>query len=252
MAILDIAQDIPFFFQSYHRTFKLIKADSQNLLQEVYKLRYKIYCFEHEFEEPSDFPDGIENDEYDEHSEHFLLIHKATEKVMGTVRVILPDTRNLMRSFPIQGICSEESLHNKNNILSSFEVSRLCISNEIRDEVMNFTKNSANQSIDAVLTKHMMPYCILGLLNAAMQSAAEHSLQDGYIVVEEFLSEKLKMLGIQLDPIGDAVEHHGIRYPFHVGIKHGFDNVKTINPAAWEVITRHGELTDIIREKVHH
>lgn len=45
-------------YDAYNKYFKVIRADSPELLDEVFRLRYQVYCIEHKFENQHDFPDG--------------------------------------------------------------------------------------------------------------------------------------------------------------------------------------------------
>jgi Acetyltransferase (GNAT) domain len=107
--------------------FKKISHDDP-LLNEVYRLRYKVYCEEWGFERKEDHPGGIERDDFDAHSIHFVAIRKADRKLIGTTRIILHSNMG----FPIEAHC-----HIHENILKSDkanwgEISRLAVSKEFR------------------------------------------------------------------------------------------------------------------------
>ena len=42
-------------------------------LRNIYRLRYKVYCDEWEFENPDRHENGLEIDEYDNHALHFSV-----------------------------------------------------------------------------------------------------------------------------------------------------------------------------------
>ena len=84
----------------YHSYFDCLSADSSELLEEAFKLRYQVYCVENAYEDPAENPNGLEVDEYDYHSVHSVLIHRPTGLVAGTVRMILPRGREFpMRKY---------------------------------------------------------------------------------------------------------------------------------------------------------
>ncbi len=61
-------------------------ANSEELKQEVYRLRHQVYCAELKFE--SENADQIEKDSFDSHSVHCFVRHLATDRMAGTVRLI--------------------------------------------------------------------------------------------------------------------------------------------------------------------
>lgn len=72
----------------FHQYFKVVLADALEKLQECYRIRYKVYCEEGLIPGfgVKDYPEGLEQGEYDERSVHCLLMHKPTKRVAGTVR----------------------------------------------------------------------------------------------------------------------------------------------------------------------
>ena len=75
---------------------KVPKGDP--LLNEVYKLRYKVYCDEWRFEKPEDHPGGMERDDYDSHSLHFYAHAHNSDVLIGTARIILASARFFSRN----------------------------------------------------------------------------------------------------------------------------------------------------------
>ena len=53
----------------------------------------KVYCEEKRFERASCYPSKLEIDEFDAHSEHFIIIEKHTENAAGTVRLVFCSAR---------------------------------------------------------------------------------------------------------------------------------------------------------------
>ena len=75
----------------------MVPARTPALKEEVYKLRFQVYCNETGFEDPAACPDGLEKDEFDEQSIHYLIRHRTTDRYAATTRLILPDAQ-----FPIE------------------------------------------------------------------------------------------------------------------------------------------------------
>src|SRR5438067_13918716 len=78
------------FLSCYRENFEVVRASTPSLLDQVYRLRYQVYCVENDYEHPGRQAEGRETDIYDDRSVHALLIHRRSDAVTGTVRVILP------------------------------------------------------------------------------------------------------------------------------------------------------------------
>lgn len=58
---------------AFYQHFEMIPADSYELKQELYKLRYQVHCLERGFLDPEE--DGVKYDDYDHNSSHYLIRH---------------------------------------------------------------------------------------------------------------------------------------------------------------------------------
>ena len=67
----------------FNEYFDMVPAVSDELKNEVYKLRYQVYCIETEFEDPKQYPDGMEFDEFDKRSVHYLIRHQKSWSLRG-------------------------------------------------------------------------------------------------------------------------------------------------------------------------
>jgi len=107
--------------------FRKVDQDKQ-LLDEIYRLRYKVYCDEWGFEKPEDHPDGIEIDDYDKHSAHFAAFWEDGGSMIGTVRLI----RSSESGFPLFRHCTVDADLSFLREDAMGEISRLAISKELR------------------------------------------------------------------------------------------------------------------------
>ncbi|MDX1734231.1 MAG: GNAT family N-acyltransferase, partial [Halioglobus sp.] len=74
--------------ENFLRYFDVVYAGSADLMQEVYGIRYRVYCEEFKYEPSVAFPDKQEKDEYDESSLHALILHKSSGLAAGCVRMV--------------------------------------------------------------------------------------------------------------------------------------------------------------------
>ena len=106
--------------------------------ESLYSLRYQVYCHEAHFLDPDDYSDGLESDEFDAVSEHFLARNPDTnDAVVGTVRLVKWSD---YLAFPT--VRHFKSLLKQLNRLefplgSTAEISRLCITKQYRRRTMD-------------------------------------------------------------------------------------------------------------------
>lgn len=67
--------------------FKIVNDPQE--MEEIYRLRYEIFCEEMRVCDKKDFPDKKESDEYDNRSAHFIITHQQNE-IVAYSRLILP------------------------------------------------------------------------------------------------------------------------------------------------------------------
>ena len=112
------------------RSFRGRAREHAPLLDQAYRLRYQVYCVENNYEDPHQ-ADGRETDIYDERAIHALLMHRRTETVAGTVRVILPRANDQEPSLPINIVADSEQRellrrlpHSRTAEISRFSVAK--------------------------------------------------------------------------------------------------------------------------------
>src|SRR5271157_3378828 len=102
-------------------TMLVKKATSQEELNHVFKLRYRVYCLERGYENANDYPEGTEKDEYDPYSVHFIAYVKSSP--VGTIRLILDNPLG----FPVGRYCNADLKAMSPDTGSIAEISRLAV-----------------------------------------------------------------------------------------------------------------------------
>jgi N-acyl amino acid synthase of PEP-CTERM/exosortase system len=222
------------FFEFY----KLPKDDP--LLNEIYRLRYKVYVEEWGFEKQEDHPGGIEKDEYDEHSVHFAVRRKGEDRPIGTIRMIT----NSDKGFPIEKHCkidADLSVFDKNRF---GEISRLAVSKDYRkratDSVYFDGKMVEETAIDNMFSgsRKMGNDIVLGLYRCIYQESLERGNQCILAVMAKGLVLLLKRVGILFEPIGPAQYYHGLRMPYLGKIDTMLQELARRNPTLYQEFTR--------------
>ncbi len=209
----------------FHTYFEVVFAHNEELKQEAYRIRYEVYCAELGFEDPTNFPDRMETDGCDSYSHLYLIKHKKTDSFAGTVRLVDPSLILGAALCPIEEFCShaisDPELNPCNARKGSIcEVSRLAVPSAFRRRVGEkgrpFIYETDRISMDPE-EKKAFPYIAIGLyLSAAAHFVNERQLEHIFVMMEPRLALHLRRVGIGFKQIGDVVDYHGKRAPYHV------------------------------------
>jgi len=218
---------------AYDREYLVLPADRIERRRAAHRLRYQVYCLENPFEDRSEHPDGLEEDEFDGHAVQSLLQRRADGTVIGTVRLILPDPRDVRGVLPFHRLCRPRVplVDLLLPVGSMAEVSRFCISKELR----RLRPGGASAST-------LARYATLGLIRSLLENSIDNGISHWCMVVEPPLLRFLSALGLQFYPLGPLVEHHGRRQPCHADLTILLKGVRERRREVWEVITDDGRL----------
>ena len=191
------------FLSCYREHFEVVRASTPTLLDQVYRLRYQVYCVENAYEDPDRQPGGLETDIYDERSVHALLVHRGSEAVAGTVRVILPGTDQQSPPLPINIVADSEQRELLRRLPHSrtAELSRFAVSKEFRQRCADPED------------RRMLRYITIGLIRGALEMCRDNDIQYVCAVMERSLIRLLGRLGFVFDHLGGLIEYHGARQP---------------------------------------
>ncbi len=216
--------------------FEAIPADTPELLNAAFRLRYQVYCVENSFLDVADNPGGLETDQHDRHSRHALLVHRTSRAVVGTTRLVLPRLGPVSGRLPLYEVCPRAM-----RILppdSTAEFSRFAVSKQFRRRVGDELYGKAYDP-DELSGDHRraIPHITLGLMAVALQLARDHGIDHVCAIMEPALLRLLRRFGIRFTPIGPMLEYHGLRQPCYAEIDELLANVEAERRDVWEVIT---------------
>lgn len=241
------------FYQMYWRTFEVIHAQTDELKERTFKLRYDVFCRENQFEIPGGpecSPEEIERDTYDAKAFHFLLVHRDSGDDAGTVRVLLPDEAHLEKSFPLQKVCDHPLLTIDNKVLRLAELSRLCMAKRFRRRPLDgkilpsYYETEAEDAGKGLgrFFRRRIPYAPLGLLKVAFETALEFNIPDMVTAMDPTHFRTMKRIGFSYRVLGPRIDYHGGQQPVVFNIKHVLDNMAVENPECWEIVGDQGRL----------
>lgn len=250
---MSLPYDLVTHFRQY---FEIVPADTPDLLEHAFRLRYQVYCQEGCLPgfDPLDYPDGLERDIYDyEHrSVHCLLRHRPTGTNAGTVRLVLADPVQPDAPFPIEGAAGE---HIDRDYLTKFcaargtiaECSRFILAKQFRsrrgeqqwpDGLAEEGRDTGRRSDE----RRVLPHPVLGLIKAAMIMSWERQVSYWYTAMEPRLDRRLRQFGLVLRPVSPPVEYHGPVRAHGGFLPEVFANMHQQRPEVWCLLTENGKI----------
>jgi len=227
-------------FQEY---FNLSMVASPEQMEDVYRIRYRVYCEEFGYEPADAFPLKQEMDEFDERSSHCLVTHKSSGMPAGCARLVHVNEQTLM---PMEEFCSSsldrkiiESFNGKRETLCEF--SRLAVDGAFRRRAgEHATRFGEITSLDCT-KRELRTFSVIAVstILAAFAMSDLIGRPNCFAMMEPFLPRLLKRSGIIVHPAGEEMDYHGIRAPYY------FETHETVGGMAEEM----REFYQVIRAK---
>ncbi len=233
--------------EAFNEFFEMVPADSDQLREEVYKLRYQVYCVETQFEDESAHPDEMEYDEFDNISLHYLIRHKNSKAFAATTRLILPNNEQPNFLFPIEihSTIEDKSLLEGIPREQLCEASRFCVSKEFKkrrneagtttgitnETLLEFTENE----------RRTFPHLSIALVACSVRMCHEQNIPYWFAIMEPALFRFFAKIGIHFKTIGPAVNYHGKRQPGFIKISDLLADVYKVNKPVWHMLTLNGQ-----------
>ncbi len=209
--------------QGFKQYFNIQRAESPDVLKDVYKIRYGVYCKEFGFDLPSHH--GQERDEFDRYSNHCLLTHKVSGKNVGCIRVIsLPETNKEM-TLPFITHCAgslyrdqvDPSAINPDDVC---EISRVAVVSEFRRRPGEQSSKDGLAGNLKVSNKEIeqtrrFPYIAPSLYLAAGALFLASSKKQIFVATEPRLISSLSMLGVRFHQVSELTDYHGQRAVYY-------------------------------------
>lgn len=240
-------EDVSTIFNS---VFNVQLATSPEVINEVFEVRYQVYCIDRPFEDPECFADKREHDAYDPRSAHALIRHRLTGDSVAAVRLVMSDDEPGQADFPMEAHCVHQMTHHAQNAIAGTprnkiaEISRMAVSREFRRRLNEDKSPSGISDIacyaDSENGKRAMPYISLGLFAAILQMSVKHGITHWMAVMEPALLRRLKQFGVEFDHVGPVVDYHGRRRPAFTEAASLLEGIRKRRPDVWSLITDAG------------
>ncbi|WP_020407152.1 GNAT family N-acyltransferase [Hahella ganghwensis] len=190
---------------AHGRPVSVLKAESLQHKEEVFKIRYEVYCKHLAYESSQKNARGLETDIYDGWSKHFLVKDELSGRYVGTLRLVMPQSRT-SQAIPIEHLYphdyfSPELAPSKLEAGSYIEISRLAVLPEAAE-------------ISCSYSVEVSRLLYLGALAYVQENPR---LRHVYCLMEKRLARRLSFLGLPFTQAGDFFEFRGQRAPFYAG-----------------------------------
>lgn len=216
--------------KSFINFLQLEIANTQDLITESNKIRHQVYCSELNFLPCS--ADGLEKDEFDEHSIFALIRHKPSNEYTGCVRVVTSPSPE--KILPIENFCKDSIQHKKLapdlfNREDICEISRLAVKAQFcrrkNEKCKSLAISDTSENNYSEIELRCFPFIAIGLYMAGASIALKAGFKHAFVMMEPKLARSMKFVGIKFVQIGKPVDYHGIRAPYYINAEIFFSNL---------------------------
>jgi N-acyl amino acid synthase of PEP-CTERM/exosortase system len=195
-------------------------ANHKQTQEELFRLRYNVYCEEFNYLSIEKYPSGKESDEYDSQSTHVFIRHIPSNKLVGFARIIYLGENCPIAHLPVEHYCKENFYKGTMNPEKFSreqicELSRLAVTSQFRPHSKDFQKNAFSKE-----ERHVMPFLFPGLIIMANLVGAALSKPHIFALFSPYLAAKIAKRGIPLESVGSVNRHHPYIYrsraPYHM------------------------------------
>ncbi len=176
--------------RSIYKNFAFYTTSDPEELDELYKIRYKVYCEEYAYLDTKNYPDRREKDIFDSKSIHLVVRHRSGE-LAATARLIQGSEMGL----PIQNHFQIEYDVPKETESNIAEVSRLIVARSYR-------------------RRHLLLVLIKGIYLLVKQKG----ITEVFCVLDDRLIPNLTELGIPIKRIGKSRIYQGLTAPYIIQV----------------------------------
>jgi N-acyl amino acid synthase of PEP-CTERM/exosortase system len=229
----DSTKDIGAGFRQY---FEIVPAVTDAWRDDVYSIRHEVYCEQLKYE--PERADKRESDQYDAQSQHVLLRSCTAEKrLVGCGRVIFTRPDDPSAKLPFEITCDkvlDRSIVDPSKLPRETiaEVSRLAVSGMYRRR-----KGEQNESIPLNSEEARFPYIPMSLFLGTIAVGDRLGIEKLFLFTEKRLLEHFIKIGFVIKPIGDPIEHRGLRVPSMIDVKPLIQEMRSlIRPLYREIV----------------
>ena len=202
--------------KAFKQYFEIVPAYTDELKDEVYRIRHQVYCEELKWEPVR--PNRREMDDYDAHSLHLLIRSIKIGEFMGCTRLVLTRPQAPDHPLPFEKACAASL---DRSVIDPAGLPRDGIGEFGRLAVLRRFRNRKGEEKSATgliqsfntLMRPRFPYILAGLYLGTIELARLNGIDTLFILTEMRLIRHLRRLGVKIQTIGEPIEHRGQRFP---------------------------------------
>jgi N-acyl amino acid synthase of PEP-CTERM/exosortase system len=201
--------------------------DDADLMDESYRIRYRVYCEERHFLDPAPYAEGLEQDQFDPNSVHLLGRHRFLGTPAATARLV----RASPLGFPIQRHCRFDRDHDHLSEPGGpgcegyAEISRVAISKLFRQRIdddpiwggpprARAMQGAGGAPPPVVNPEEAGSEILAGLNKCIYHQSKKLGVTHWLVAMERGLYVMLKRIGYLYRPIGPTVDYYGPVTPY--------------------------------------
>ncbi len=190
-------------FRAYHG------QHPEQVPDELFRLRYEVYCKERGYLPADPALGGRERDEYDACSTHFAA-YSEQQTLVGTVRLVTPPAQ---RVYPFERHCVTFDAFRMPPRAKCAEVSRLAVARSHRrrrgDSVQGVPGYGGQRHDDRA-----SPMLLLGMYREMYRHSRSQGIRYWFAAMERALAHSLTRMGFTFDAIGPQADYYGKVTPY--------------------------------------
>lgn len=203
---------------------------------DLFRLRYEVYCVERAYLTADPAVGGMELDDYDDCSTHFAAYAGADDALIGTVRLVTPDSE---RCYPFQRHCTTFADFAMPEQGACAEISRLAVRRSHRrrrgDCVAGLPGHQARDPAEVDRRSNGCPMLLLGMYREMFRHSRCNNIGFWFAAMERSLARSLKKMGFHFVQIGPVSDYYGKVTPYLLDVSQVVPNLIASNPelGAW-------------------
>ena len=201
---------------------------------ELFRLRYEVYCLERAFLTPDPAVGDLEYDDYDDCSTHFAAF-AGDDALIGTVRLVTPERE---RAYPFERHCTLFPGFDMPPHHACGEISRLAVRRSHRrrraDCLIGVPGAEARGLADD-RRSNGSPMLLLGLYREMYRHSRANDIRFWFAAMERSLAHSLRKMGFGFQAIGPVADYYGKVTPYMLDLGAVVPQLSATNPqlGAW-------------------
>ena len=209
--------------ENFSTYFKVELAESEAQKEQVYQIRYRVYCEEFKYESVDHFVDQREIDDYDQYSRHCLITHLQTGRPAGCVRLVPAIDVREKEPLPLEKFCGpsldQQFIDNlKLGRHTVCEISRLAVDGAFRRRTgETLTRFGEIKGLEfSPQEQRTFSSIAVACFFAATVLTELDERTNVFAMMEPFLPRMMHRSGIDFQRVGKDIDYHGIRAPYFI------------------------------------